>query len=51
MVFGNEVLLGAIPMEDMDLVDAALECARSDLIRSNPNMPASLAMPRQAGIR
>lgn len=42
MVLGDEVLLGAIPMEDMDLVvrPATRDAAPNPL---NPNIPASLA--------
>ena len=43
MVLGNEVLLGAIPMEDMDLVVRPIT---RDLGPNpfNPNIPASIAM-------
>ena len=42
MVLGNEVLLGAIPMEDMDLVIRPM--TREVLINpSSPNIPTSLA--------
>jgi clan AA aspartic protease len=43
MVLGNEVLLGSIPMEDMDLVVRPLtrELAPNP---QNPNIPASIAM-------
>lgn len=43
MVLGDEILLGAIPMEDMDLVVAP---ARREVIPNplNPNIPASIAM-------
>lgn len=42
MVLGDEVLLGAIPMEDMDLV---VRPSTRDVIPNplNPNIPASLA--------
>lgn len=42
-VLGDQVLLGAIPMEDMDLVTRP---ARLDVIPdpASPNMPASVAM-------
>ena len=42
MVLGDEVLLGAIPMEDMDLV---LRPTMRDVIDNpkNPNIPASIA--------
>jgi clan AA aspartic protease len=42
LVFGNQVLLGAIPMEDMDLV---IEPARQKVTvnPSSPNIPLSLA--------
>jgi len=48
MVLGDEVLLGVIPMEDMDLV---VSPATRDVVPnpSNPNIPASIAMG--AGIR
>lgn len=43
MVLGDEVLLGAIPMEDMDL---AIRPATRDVAANplNPNIPASVAM-------
>lgn len=43
MVFGDEVLLGAIPMEDMDLVvrPSTREVAPNP---ASPNIPASIAM-------
>lgn len=43
MVLGNEVLLGAIPMEDMDLVVRPLT---QDVAASpaSPNIPASIAL-------
>jgi len=42
LVFGNQVLLGAIPMEDMDLV---IEPARQKVTVNpwSPNIPLSLA--------
>ncbi len=42
MVLGNEPLLGAIPLEDMDLI---VDLARRRLIPNpeNPNFPGSLA--------
>ena len=42
LVFGNQVLLGAIPMEDMDLV---IEPARQKVAVNplSPNIPLSLA--------
>lgn len=42
MVFGDEVLLGAIPMEDMDLVVRPLT---NDVVANpaSPNFPASIA--------
>ena len=43
MVFGQEVLLGAIPMEDMDLVVQPLTREVIPNPRS-PNFPASIAM-------
>jgi clan AA aspartic protease len=43
MVLGDDVILGAIPMEDMDLV---VRPATRDIVPnpSNPNIPASIAM-------
>lgn len=42
MVMGDEVLLGAIPMEDMDLVIRAL--TREITVKpASPNIPSSLA--------
>jgi hypothetical protein len=42
MVFGNEPLLGAIPLEDMDLVvDPTKRRLTSN--PENPNIPGSLA--------
>ncbi|MCA3564826.1 MAG: clan AA aspartic protease [Methylocystis sp.] len=43
MVLGSQVLLGAIPMEDMDLVARP---ATQDVVPNpaSPNMPASVAM-------
>ena len=43
MVLGDEVLLGAIPMEDMDLV---VRPATQDVVPNprSPNIPASVAM-------
>jgi len=43
MALGDDVLLGAIPMEDMDLV---VRPATRDVVPnpSNPNIPASIAM-------
>ena len=48
MVLGNEVLLGAIPMEDMDLV---LRPQRQsvDVNPESPNIPVSLAKLTGAG--
>jgi clan AA aspartic protease len=42
LVFGNQVLLGAIPMEDMDLI---IEPSRQKVSvnPANPNIPLSLA--------
>ena len=40
MVFGDEVLLGAIPMEDLDLLVAP---ARQELVPRDPRGPVSLA--------
>lgn len=40
MVFGDEVLLGAIPMEDLDLL---VDPARQELVPRDPRGPASLA--------
>jgi clan AA aspartic protease len=43
MVFGNEVLLGAIPMEDMDVLIAPLE--RKLVVNpNNPNFACGVAM-------
>ena len=42
LVFGNEVLLGAIPMEDMDLVVIPSKRLLS-VNPNNPNISASLA--------
>lgn len=43
MVLGHEVLLGAIPMEDMDLV--VRPSTREFVVNPlNPNIPASIAM-------
>ena len=43
MALGDDVLLGAIPMEDMDLV---VRPATKDVVPnpSNPNIPASIAI-------
>ena len=40
MVFGDEVLLGAIPMEDLDLL---VDPARQELVPRDPRGPASVA--------
>lgn len=40
MVFGDEVLLGAIPMEDLDLL---VDPARQELIPRDPRGPVSMA--------
>ncbi|NDG23856.1 MAG: clan AA aspartic protease [Synechococcaceae bacterium WBB_10_009] len=46
MVLGNEVLLGAIPMEDMDLVlQPSLQ--RLSVNPDSPNIPQSVAMATQ----
>jgi len=42
MVLGNEVLLGAIPMEDMDLV-LRPQLQTIDVNPENPNIPVSQA--------
>jgi len=42
MVLGNEVLLGAIPMEDMDLV-LRPQLQRLDVNPESPNIPLSVA--------
>ena len=42
LVFGNQVLLGAIPMEDMDLIVEPSRC-RVSVNPSSPNIPLSLA--------
>jgi clan AA aspartic protease len=43
MVLGNEVVLGAIPMEDMDLV-LRPQLQRVDVNPESPNLPLSVAM-------
>ncbi|MDQ3560323.1 MAG: clan AA aspartic protease [Pseudomonadota bacterium] len=52
MVLGDEVLLGTIPMDDMDLV---VRPASRDIVPNplNPNIPASVAMSarEQSGSR
>jgi hypothetical protein len=40
MVFGDEVLLGAIPMEDMDLL---VDPARRQVVPRDPRGPVSVA--------
>ncbi len=40
MVFGDEVLLGAIPMEDLDLL---VDPTRQELVPRDPRGPASVA--------
>jgi hypothetical protein len=47
LVFGNQVLLGAIPMEDMDLI---IERARQQVTVNpeSPNIPLSLAKVQPA---
>jgi len=42
MVLGNEVLLGAIPMEDMDLV-LRPQLQSIDVNQESPNIPLSMA--------
>ena len=42
MVLGNEVLLGAIPMQDMDLV-LRPQLQSVDVNPESPNIPLSLA--------
>jgi hypothetical protein len=42
MVLGDEVLLGAIPMEDMDLV-LQPQLQRLSVNPANPNLPLSVA--------
>ena len=42
VVLGDQVLLGAVPMEDMDLVVIA-QSRRVDINRENPNFAAGLA--------
>ncbi|MEN9521919.1 MAG: hypothetical protein RL065_296 [Bacteroidota bacterium] len=42
MVLGNEVLLGAIPMEDMDLI-CIPSLRKIDVNPLHPNFPASVA--------
>ena len=46
MVLGNKVLLGAIPMEDMDLV-LQPQLQRLSVNPDSPNIPQSLAMAGQ----
>ncbi len=46
MVLGNEVLLGAIPMEDMDLV-LQPQLQSVDVNPDSPNLPVSFAMGAQ----
>ena len=48
MVLGNEVLLGAIPMEDMDLV-LRPQLQSVDVNPESPNIPVSLAKSTGAG--
>jgi hypothetical protein len=43
VVLGNEVLLGAIPMEDMDLV-LRPQLQSVDVNPESPNLPLSVAM-------
>jgi hypothetical protein len=43
MVLGHEVLLGAIPMEDMDLV-LRPQLQSVDVNPESPNLPLSVAM-------
>lgn len=45
MVFGDEVLLGAIPMEDLDLL---VDPARQQLVPRDPRGPVSMAKGFQA---
>jgi hypothetical protein len=42
MVLGDEVLLGAIPMEDMDLV-LQPQLQKLSVNPANPNLPLSVA--------
>ena len=44
LVLGDEVLLGAIPMEDMDLV-LQPQLQRVSVNPDNPNLPLSVAKP------
>jgi hypothetical protein len=46
LVFGNQVLLGAIPMEDMDLIIEPARLKVSVNPRA-PNIPVSVAMGSQ----
>lgn len=46
MVFGDEVLLGAIPMEDLDLM---VDPGRQQLVPRDPRGPASVAKGFSAG--
>lgn len=45
MVFGDEVLLGAIPMQDLDLL---VDPARQQLVPRDPRGPVSMAKGFQA---
>jgi clan AA aspartic protease len=47
MVLGNEVLLGAIPMEDMDLV-LQPQMQSVEVNPDSPNMAVSIAMQAQS---
>jgi len=48
MVLGNEVLLGAIPMQDMDLV-LRPQLQSVDVNPDNPNIPLSVVKGLQQG--
>jgi hypothetical protein len=48
MVLGNEVLLGAIPMQDMDLV-LRPQLQSVDVNTESPNIPLSVAKGLQQG--
>ncbi len=47
MVLGNEMLLGAIPMEDMDLV-LRPQLQSVEVNPDSPNMAVSIAMQAQS---
>jgi hypothetical protein len=49
MVLGSEVLLGAIPMEDMDLV-LRPQLQSLEVNPESPNLPTSVAMRVEDGM-